>query len=654
MAASRKPDGRGGRGSFPGDFPPIARYYPTHALSRRTVPVAEQTETTTEDPRVNPSSPSTARPQQAASRVPLDQLRSLILPSFRRYRLRVVSGLAALIVVDFLQLIIPRFLKEGVDALATGSASPSQLLRLALVMVAIAIAVVLLRFVWRYLIIGFSRLLEQEVRNRLFGHILLMDAPFFEKHGPGDLMAHSSNDLGAVQMACGMGVVAAVDALVMSLAAIAFMAAIDPMLTLLALTPMPFLAIATRKLSARLHRRFTTVQEVFSQLTEFSRTSLLSIGLLKAYTMEAFQTARFNKLGQGYVRGNLKVAVIQGLITPLATLAGSAGMLMVLYFGGRLVISASITLGDFVAFITYLYMLIWPMMAIGWVANLVQRGLTSLNRIHSLTASTPLLVDPPAAPGQAMVARPGFVVERLTFRYPAGARPVLNGLSLNLGPGIHGITGRTGSGKTTLCRLLTRLYPVEDGMLFFAGSDVNQLPLDYLRAHIAFVSQEPVLFSDTIAANIALGRDGASREEIVAAARAAAIHDDIERLPESYETLIGERGVKLSGGQRQRLALARALLCDRPLLIVDDGLSAVDTATEHQVFSGLREHFHGKTVIVVSNRIKLLSMTDHIVVLADGRVEDQGEHDHLLRVNALYRTMHDKQMRQDDSGERQP
>jgi ATP-binding cassette, subfamily B, multidrug efflux pump len=239
-----------------------------------------------------------------------------------------------LIVVDFLQLIIPRFLKEGVDALERQTATASQLLLLALVMVAIAVLVVVLRFLWRYLIIGFSRLLEQAVRNRLFSHILGMDAPFFEKHGPGDLMAHSSNDLAAVQMACGMGVVAAVDALVMSLAAIGFMAAIHPQLTLLALTPMPFLAIGTRLLSARLHRRFNTVQEEFSQLTEFSRTSLLSIGLLKAYTMEAFQTARFDKLGQRYLRSNLKVAVIQGLITPLATLAGSAGMLMVLYYGG--------------------------------------------------------------------------------------------------------------------------------------------------------------------------------------------------------------------------------------------------------------------------------------------------------------------------------
>ena len=262
------------------------------------------------------------------------------------------------------------------------------LFRLGLMILGIAAVVVVLRFAWRYLIIGFSRLLEQAIRNRIFSHILKMDAVFFERRTTGDLMAHSSNDLAAVQMACGMGLVAAVDSVVMCVAAIGFMIAIHPLLTLLALLPMPLLALATRILSSKLHRRFTTVQELFSELTEFSRTNLISIGLIKAYTMEDFQTDRFDRLGRQYLKSNLKVASIQGLISPIATLFGSMGMLMVLYFGGTLVIKEIITLGDFVAFITYLYMLIWPMMAIGWVANLVQRGLTSLGRIYDLVTRT--------------------------------------------------------------------------------------------------------------------------------------------------------------------------------------------------------------------------------------------------------------------------
>jgi ATP-binding cassette subfamily B protein len=596
-------------------------------------------------------SPSRLESRGVTKRIPFAQIRDLLLPSFRRHRLRILGGLTALILVDFLQLIIPRFIKQGVDALESLNVTPTGLLRLAGIIVLIAVLVVFLRFIWRYLIIGFSRFLEQTVRNRIFDHILKMDAPFFEKHTTGDLMAHSSNDLAAVQMACGMGVVAAVDSLVMSLAAIGFMIAIHPLLTFMALLPMPFLAVATRVLSAKLHRRFAMVQEEFSELTEFSRSNLISIGLIKAYTMEDFQTDRFDRLGKRYVKSNLRVAVIQGLITPLATLVGSAGMLVVLYFGGTLVIKTTITLGDFVAFITYLYMLIWPMMAIGWVANLVQRGLTSLDRIHGLVTSRSTLPDPIPEYEPERLVQPGFRLTNLTFTYPSGQAPVFQNLNLDLGPGIHGITGRTGSGKSTLCRLLVRLYPLTDGMLTFGGLEVNHLPLAYLRSHIGYVGQEPVLFSDTIAANIALGRPDATREEIVQAAANAAIHEDILTLKDGYDTLIGERGVKLSGGQRQRLALARALLCDRPVLIIDDGLSAVDVATEHEVFAGLKRHFQGKTVVIVSNRIKLLSMTDHIIILADGTVQSEGDHDHLLATNSLYQTMFEKQMQQDSQGE---
>jgi ATP-binding cassette subfamily B protein len=578
-------------------------------------------------------------------------LRELLLPTYRSHRLRLAAGFSALVLVDFLQLTIPRIIKHGVDGLETMTISTTGLLQLGGLVILIAGSVIFLRFAWRYLIIGFSRLLERAVRNRIFSHILKMDMPFFEKHTTGDLMAHSSNDLAAVQMACGMGMVAAIDALVMSLAAIGFMVAIHPVLTLLALLPMPFLAVSTRILSGKLHKRFSTVQEQFSSLTEFSRSTLISIGLIKAYTMENFQTDRFGRLGKEYLRSNLRVAAIQGLISPLATLVGSIGMLMVLYFGGRLVISGIITLGDFVAFITYLYMLIWPMMAIGWVANLVQRGLTSLSRIYDLVTSQPVLPDPVLPIEPKMFSHPGFKLDNLSFCYSSASTPVLSHLTFSLGPGIHGVTGRTGSGKSTLCKLLARLYPIADGILFFGGIDVNQLPLQFIRSHIGYVGQEPVLFSDTIAANIALGRADASREEIIQAAVNAAIHEDILELKDGYDTMTGERGVKLSGGQRQRLALARALLCNRPVLIIDDGLSAVDVATEHEVFAGLRRHFEGKTVLIVSNRIKLLSMTDRIIILAEGSIESEGTHEQLLQENLLYRSMYEKQMTQNGTKE---
>ncbi len=569
---------------------------------------------------------------------------SLLSDTYRRHRWRLFAGLIALLSVDFLQLTIPRIIKHAVDGLESNSTNDSQLLYLGSLIILIGLLVVVLRFIWRYLIIGFSRLLERDIRNRIFSHILKMDGPFFEKRTTGDLMAHSSNDLSAVQMACGMGMVAAIDALVMLVAAIGFMLAIHPLLTFLALLPMPLLAVSTTVLSSRLHKRFSAVQSQFSLLTEFSRSTLVSIGLIKSYTMEKFQTGHFDKLGKKYVKSNLRVAMIQGLISPIATLVGSLGMLVVLFFGGKLVIEGQITLGDFVAFIVYLYMLIWPVMAIGWVANLVQRGATSLGRIYELVSSSAQVKNPESGPTPD-ASQPIFSLKKLTFHYPSGTFPALKEVSLEFGPGIHGITGRTGSGKSTLCKLLTRLYPTEDGQLFFAGHDANHFPLSQIRSQIGYISQEPILYSTTIAENISLGRPEASMEEIRKAARDGAIHKDILSFEKGYQTLIGERGVKLSGGQRQRLALARALLCNRQLLLIDDGLSAVDVETEQELFDGLKHYFKDKTVIIISNRTKLLSMTDRIIVLAEGQVENIGNHEQLLIENRLYRSMYEKQMR---------
>jgi len=574
----------------------------------------------------------------------VSEMTALLSDTYRRHKWRLAAGFTALLLVDFLQLIVPRIVKFTVDGLSGGTIEKSELLKAGGLIILIAALVVILRFTWRYLIIGFSRLLERDLRNRIFSHILKMDGPFFEKRTTGDLMAHCSNDLSAVQMACGMGMVAAVDALVMLLAAIGFMIAIHPFLTFLALLPMPFLAISTRILSARLHKHFSVVQAQFSLLTEFSRSTLVSIGLIKSYTMENFQTSQFDDLGRQYVKANLRVAAIQGLISPIATLVGNAGMLMVLFWGGKFVIEGQITMGDFVAFIIYLYMLIWPVMAIGWVANLVQRGITSLNRIHQLVTTSALLPDPATGPARDDSNR-GFQLKNLSFSYPSANHPALSSITLDFTPGIYGITGRTGSGKSTLCKLLTRLYPVENGQLFFAGHDVNQYPLSQIRSRIGYVSQEPVLYSDTVAENISLGRPDASQDEIENAARNAAVHQDILSLGNGYQTLIGERGIKLSGGQKQRLALARALLCDREVLLIDDGLSAVDVETEQEVFAGLKHSFKHKVVIIISNRTKLLSMTDRIIVFRDGRIENIGTHKQLLGENQLYRSMYDKQVR---------
>jgi ATP-binding cassette subfamily B protein len=404
---------------------------------------------------------------------------------------------------------------------------------------------------------------------------------------------------------------------------------------------MPLLIFCTRILSGRLHHRFNLVQEQFSLLTEFARATLVSIRLIKAYTLERLQEGRFRALGEAYVRSNLKVAAIQGLLFPIATLVGNIGMLLLLYYGGALVIDGGITIGSFVAFVSYLYMLIWPMMAVGWVANLAQRGITSLRRIHHLLDQQPVVsIGPTISLPQA--ATTSYVCRHLSFTYGAAVRPALSDLNLEIGPGLVGMAGRTGSGKSTLCKLLLRMYPVADGRLFFRGMDVNRLSQADVRGCIGYVGQEPVVFADTIAANIALGRIDATMAEIEAAARAAAIDADIAGFAEGYQSIIGERGVKLSGGQRQRLALARALLCDRPLLIIDDALSAIDVETEQQVLQGILSTLKGKSVLLISHRVNVLRHADRIVLLDQGRIVDEGRHEDLL-ANPFYRAMAEKQ-----------
>jgi ATP-binding cassette subfamily B protein len=590
---------------------------------------------------IDSSGPVTGSAAPERQETPLALLLQVLRPIFQRHWLRLACGLLALVVVDFLQLIIPRFVKSAVDELSAGTADTARLIELSLCVCLVAMLVAVLRFTWRYLIIGFSRILEKKLRDQLFDHLLRMDQPFFERWTIGDLMAHASNDLATIQMAGGMGLVAAVDALVMSSAALGFMMAINLKLTLIALLPMPLLIFGTRVLSARLHHRFNLVQEQFGLLTEFARATLVSIRLIKAYTLERFQETRFRTLGEDYVRANLRVAAIQGVLSPISTLVGNVGMLLLLYYGGVLVIGGQLTIGSFVAFISYLNMLIWPMMAVGWVVNLAQRGITSLRRVFRLLEQQPVV-----SPGPALALPDGAVsryeCRHLWFSYGGAGQPVLRDICLAIETGLIGMTGRTGSGKSTLCKLLLRMYPVADGCLFFRGQDVNRLSQADIRRCIAYVGQEPVVFADTVAANIAFGRPEATMAEIEAAARAAAIDSDIRQFAEGYQSIIGERGVKLSGGQRQRLALARALLCDRPVLIIDDALSAIDVETEQQVLQGILASLAGKSVLLISHRVNVLRHADRIVLLDEGRIVAEGSHRELL-AHPFYRLMVEKQ-----------
>ena len=567
----------------------------------------------------------------------------LISPYFRRYIGKVSAGFLALVAVDFLQLVIPRVIKNAVDALQFGTATSNGLLAAGAIIIVLALFIAVLRFLWRNMLLGFSRSVETDLRSRLFAHLLTLDRAFFQRRTAGEIMALATNDLSSVQLATGMGLVAFVDAAFMGVAAIAFMAYINPWLTLIAVAPMPFLAIITRYLSARLHRRFKKVQEQFSDLTEFVRSTFSGVRLLKAYNQEMGQSERFERMGKTYIHDNMRLSFIYGALFPISGLLANASLLLVLVFGGRMAIGGTLTAGDFVAFINYLLLMTWPMMAIGWVADLFQRGMTSLGRIQSLFDERPCLLDhvPPAT---TPLLNGGVQLRNLSFTYPNQSQAVLRDLDLEIRPGqFIGLVGRTGSGKTTLCHLLTRLYPVADGTVLFDGQDVNHLPLAVVREAIAYVPQEVILFSDTIAFNISMGKPEASPEEIEAAARAAAIHDEIMAMKDGYQTRIGERGVKLSGGQRQRVAIARALLLDRPIIIIDDALSAVDMETEHAIIRSIAGYLKGHTCLIVSHRIAPLADAHEILVMERGRIVARGDHDALLAASPFYATIYRQQ-----------
>jgi ATP-binding cassette subfamily B protein len=567
---------------------------------------------------------------------------SLILPFFRQYRLQLLIGFFSLLAVNGLQLFIPRVIKHAVDGLQNKGVTSADLLQLGIIIIGLAICIAVFRFGWRYMILGFSRHLEKDLRNWLFSHLLTLDRIFFQRRTTGEIMALATNDLAAVQLAGGMGLVAFADALVLSVAALSFMAYIHPGLTLIVIGPMPILALLTRILSGRLHRYFKKVQEQFSRLTEYARTSINSIRMIKVYTLEKNQTKRFDGMGREYVQDNLRLAKVQGTLFPVSGFIANTSMLLVLLFGGRLTIQGSITIGDFVAFTSYLFMLTWPMMALGWVTNLFQRGVTSLQRIQNVLDERPVIIAP-SKPVPIPEKMDSITIKDLTFSYPNQNDAILQNVSLEIEQGILGIVGKTGSGKTTLIHLLARLYPVEINTLFWNDIDINKLDLAGVRKKIALVPQDVTVFSDTVRANITMGKPGAGQEEIEEVARAAAIHAEISGLAKGYDTRIGEKGVKLSGGQRQRIALARALLSDRQILIIDDGLSAVDIETEHEIIGTMRPFIRERICIVVSHRLAPLAQADQLIVMDRGKVVAQGDHEYLLQNNRFYSSIYEYQ-----------
>lgn len=567
----------------------------------------------------------------------------LIKPYFMRRRYLIFIGILCLMAVDTLQLFIPRIIKYAVDDLSAMQVDALRLGRYAAEIVCIAILMALLRFCWRRLLIGTARIVEEGLRNRLFDHIQRLSAPYFDRKKTGDLMAHATNDINNVRMAVGMGVVALTDGVFLGSAAIGFMAYIDVRLTALAMIPMPVIIIFTRIFGRKMHRLYTRVQSRFSDLTEVVRESFSGIRIVKAYNREPDEYRRLETISNQYITDNIKLVNITGSFFPLMVLFTNISLTIVIFFGGRFTITNNITPGDFVAFISYLGLLTWPMMAMGWVTNLIQRGVASLDRINAILETAPEIADREDARRLASIS--GRIdIEGLTFTYPTGTFPVLADLNLSIPAGTTlGIVGAQGCGKSTLLDLIIRRYDITDGHVRIDGHDIRSIRLSDLRFHIAHVPQEPYLFSGTIRENITFGMT-VDEEELIRVTRAAALYDTIMRFPGGFDTLVGERGIILSGGQKQRIMLARALLRDAKILLLDDPIGQVDTETASVIIDTIRSMAGKKTIIIASHRIPAVAFADRIIVLDDAGISESGSHQQLVarelyyaRIDALQR-----------------
>lgn len=563
----------------------------------------------------------------------------------KRHGLQYILGIVALFAVDLMNVYIPRYTGEITDGLEAQTLDMNGVLRLILRILILGAIVALGRFFWRYFIFGSSRSIEKEMRNDLFAHLEKLSMRYYNEHKTGDLMAHFTNDLQSIRMFLGPTVITAFDATVMLVLVLGQMILyVDMKLTLVAVLPLILIIFGDYFYGKLMHRRFIRKQKAFSDLTDQVQEAVSGIRVIKAFVQEHKELAAFavtNKVNQ---EKNLSVVRLQALFVPILDLIVGVSSLLTLLYGGYLAINGTISLGQFVAFNSYISMLVWPMIAAGDCITYVSQGLASLKRIMVISEEQPDIVDgPEMKPIDHLDGDITF--DHLTFSYPGEKKePALEDTCLHVEKGSTlAVLGRTGSGKTTLANLLMRLYDVKPGMIRIDGHALKQIPLHVLREEIAYVPQDNFLFSDTLENNIAFGVAEKNPESVRQAARDACIHDNIMDFPDNYQTMVGERGVTLSGGQKQRSSIARALLKDSPILILDDALSAVDTDTEEQILRNLKANRRGKTTLIIAHRISTIQNADYILVLDEGKIAEYGTHGELMKQNGLYRSIYEKQ-----------
>jgi len=563
-----------------------------------------------------------------------------LIPYFRPYRRQIVAGLVFVVVSTAITSVIPWLLRQGIDSMGKG-APLREVWLVAAAIVGTSLIAGVMRYQMRSLMNGVSRWIEYDLRNDLFAHLETLDAPYFARTRTGDLMARLTNDLGAVRMAAGPAIMYLVNTIASGIFALVFMLRIDPFLTLLALLPMLALPVMTVRMGSAIHKRFDAVQEHFSTLTTHAQENLTGARIVRAYRQEAAEVERFGRLNEEYLVRNMSLVRLYGTMHPLFSLLAGLGAAIVLGLGGALVIRGTISVGSFVAFGLYLGLLTWPLIALGWVVNLFQRGAASMARLVEILDARSAVVSAPAADVHLAPAPAGRSIEfrNVGFHYPAtdGREPrwILRGINFFVPAGeTLGVVGATGSGKSALMDLIPRLYDPQEGQILIDGVPIRDLTLAELRAEIGFVQQESLLFSDTVGAN--LGYGSTDPESVTWAARTAQMESTIASFPGGYETMLGERGINLSGGQKQRASLARALARKPAIVLLDDALSAVDTHTEAEILRQLRTALSERTSVIASHRVSSIRHANAIIVLDDGHVVESGRHEDLMMAEGRY------------------
>ena len=570
-----------------------------------------------------------------------------LLPYLRRYRWGLIAGAFCVVLSNGPWVLLPKVIGTAVDDLHVGVNS-AKILRFAWEMLALGAVRAVFLFLTRWVVIGISRDIEFDLRNDLFAHLETLDYSYYQRVRTGDIMARMTNDLNNVRMLLGPAIMYSANTMVFTAAALAFMLRISPKLTFYAFLPLPVVSVVIQYFGRQIHERFERIQAMFSEISARAQENFSGARVIRAYVQEEAEIKQFEAANQEYVSRSLKLVRLMGMLWPTLEFMLGLAMVLVLWIGGREVLAGHMEIGGFTSFNIYMMQLTFPIIALGWVINIFQRGTASLGRLNEILHEKPEIANEAAARDLEVTGEVEF--RNLNFAY--NGKPVLRDVKLRIPAGSSmAIVGPTGSGKSTLVNLVPRLYDAAPGSVLIDGRPIRDFTLSSLRKSIGFVPQETFLFSERIRENIALGVDSADKEQIHEATEAANIAADIEGFPEGYETMVGERGITLSGGQKQRTAIARALIRNPRILILDDALSSVDTHTEDKILNHLREVMRGRTTIFISHRVSTVRNADRIAVLHNGRIVESGTHDELLALNGYYSDLYNKQLLEEELAE---